>query len=395
MKKIGFLTYDLQPFTADCLGRIAVALNIGDIGELRAYPVFARLAPGPLSFKYRPSRLGGRFFAVRKPGSTPEGFTSSINWGAARAAAWESDVLVLFGIQGGTAILATIFSFFFNTPLISVNQTLPPAWEGKRRWWVRLLKGWILRRCRLHIVQTPVSRDTLTEIYGIDPSLMVDAPFEAGATLYRDLLEQVEEGREKLRFNHGWDPGMTIFLFVGTLLKFKGLETLLAAAAAILKRSERIFKVVCVGDAAGQPGEWSLDEYRQQAAQRGILAEVIFPGPKPMEALAELYTAADVCVLPTRKDTWGKVLVEAGMAGLPLITTDACGAAGTLVVAGESGFVIPPNDPEALAVAMEKLLDPDLRERLGVAAERICRTFSDAEKETRGYLLAIERVLMR
>ena len=153
--------------------------------------------------------------------------------------------------------------------------------------------------------------------------------------------------------------------------------------------------MVCVGEIAGQPGEWSLTDCHQQAKQRGILAEVIFPGVKPKPELAELYLGADVCILPTLKDTWGKVLVEGGIAGLPLLTTEACGSAGTLVVDRETGFVTPPAHPKALAEAMEKLMDPALRDRLGSEAKRVCLEFSDAEKETAGYVQALERVLAR
>ena len=386
--RVGFLTYDLQPFTADCLGRVAAAL---DDATLKAYPVFERRGPETLPFAYRPSRLRGRFFAVRGAGVTPEGFTSSVNPGAAWAAARESDVLFLFGIQGGTALLAVLFALVSGTALVAVNQTLPPEWEAQRRWWVRLLKGWILRRCRLHVIQTPVSRRTLAAVYGIDPARMVDAPFEAGAARFASLLERVEGAREELRHTYGWDPEMTVFLFVGTLLRFKGLETILDAAA-ILKGRERNFKVVCVGDVAAQPGEWSLSECQQEAARRGVLVEVIFPGPKPKRALAELCLAADVSLLPTWKDTWGKVLVEGGLAGLALLTTSACGAAGSLVVDGETGFVIPPKDPEALVGAMERLMDPATREQMGAAARQVCLAFSDPEQETAGYVEAVERL---
>lgn len=120
--RVGFLTYDLQPFTVDLLARIAHRLP----GRLRAYPVFSGTLAKTIPFSYRPSTVQGRFFSVKKQGSTPEGFASSINGGAAWSFVWENDVLVLFGIQGGSALLATLLATLLRRPLISVNQTLPP-----------------------------------------------------------------------------------------------------------------------------------------------------------------------------------------------------------------------------------------------------------------------------
>ncbi|MBF0161865.1 MAG: glycosyltransferase family 4 protein, partial [Magnetococcales bacterium] len=312
----------------------------------------------------------------------------SIHWRGAWACAWENEIVVLSGIQGGSALAVTLFATLLGRAIISVNQTLPPQWEGRRRWWIRLLKGWILRRCRLHIVQTPITRKTLAAVYRIADTRMIDAPFEAGATAFQAYLSQCTEPRPLLRQALGWPPELCIFLFVGTLLRFKGVFTLLDAAEILQQRGHR-FHVLCIGDKAAQPGEWELSAYRQQAARQGLAEVFFFPGPLPLAELASRYLAADVCVLPTKKDCFPKVLVEAALAGLPLITTDACGAAEALVCEGESGFVIAPDQVSALVSAMEKLLDPALRHRMGQQARLRCQAFCDPERESNGFLRAI------
>ncbi len=387
-RNIGFLTYDLQPFTVECLTRIAARLP----DRLKAYPVFERVdPPGPL-FAYRPSGIRGRFFAVRREGFTPEGLTSSINWGGAWACVWENDVVVLFGIQGGSALVVTVLASVMRRSLVSVNQTLPPEWEARRRWWILWLKQWILRRCRVHIVQTPVTALAMEQVYKIPKEQLVFAPFDGGVGHFQTELNRVVASRETLRQAFQWRAEDVVFLFVGTLLRFKGIDTLMEAVGLMQAQGEKGVRVVCFGPVAAQSGEMSLEEYRQMARDMGVERWFDFPGSCSLGKLAEAYLAADVCVLPTRKDTWGKVLAEAALAGLPLITTEACGAAHALVVEGESGFVVPPGDGDALAVVMDKLLDQGVRIRLGQRAREVCQQWCSGDQEVMGYLQALERV---
>jgi glycosyltransferase involved in cell wall biosynthesis len=384
--RVGFLVYDLKPFIADYIARIARRLP----GPVRAYPILEGPVAENLPFSWRPSRLRGQFFSVRLPGSTPEGFLSSINWPAAWACAWESDLILLSGLQGGTALLTTLFATLLGRPVISINQTLPPAWEQRRRWWIRWLKKWLLHRCRLHIVQSPLSRRTLQQIYGIAETQMVDAPFEAGATAFQVHLQRLSAPRESLRHRLGWPNTLPVFLFVGTLLRFKGVLTLIEATAQLQRQGHRL-QVICIGERAGQPEEPSREAYQQMAAQAGVAEVLTFPGPCSLSELAARYQAADACLLPTQKDCFPKVLVEAALAGLALVTTSACGAAEALVCDGESGFVIAPDDPVALATAMQRLLDPQLCRQMGAKARARCLAFCDPEQETLGFLQAIQR----
>ncbi|MEO5339253.1 MAG: glycosyltransferase family 4 protein [Magnetococcus sp. MYC-9] len=383
--RVGFLVYDLKPFTADYLARIAVRLHPG---QLRAYPILSSPVAEDLPYTHRPSHRQGRFFSVRRQGATPEGFLFTTNWRGAWACAWENEVVLLSGIQGGTALVTTLFALLLRRTVISINQTLPPAWEHRRRWWIRLLKGWILHRCRLHVVQTPITRRTLAEVYHIPDARMLDAPFEAGATAFQGYLSRISLSRSALRQALAWSPEECIFLFVGTLLRFKGPFTLIDAATILQRRGHR-FRVLCIGEKAAQDGEWDLPSYRRLAADKGVGEVISFPGPRPLAELASCYLAADVLVLPTQKDCFPKVLVEAALAGLPLITTDACGAAEVLVCEGETGFVIPPDDVPALVAAMETLLDPELRQRLGRQARHRCLAFCNPEREAEGFLRAI------
>lgn len=386
--RVGFITYDLQEYTADCLSRIQRALK----SPVKAYPVMERIAAGKVEFAFRPSKVKGRFFVVRKRGNTPEGLTYSINWGAAWACVRENQVVVLFGLQGGTALLGALLAKLFRRPLVSVNQTLPPEWELKRRWWVRRLKSLILGCCHIHVVQTPVTGKTLTQVYKINPETLVEAPCEAGATVFKQLFINVSESREQLRRKLGWREEECVFLFVGTLLRYKGVETILTAAAMLTSPSAK-FRIIFLGPEAEQADEPSIAEYEMSARKLGIADLVFFAGRRSLQHLAHFYTGADVLLLPTQRDMWPKVLVEAGLAELALVTTSACGALGSLVENGNTGLIIPPDDPKALAEAMKELYNPRLRKELGSRAKEFITHFCDPEKEAAGYVKAVLKVM--
>ncbi len=383
--RVGFLTYDLQEFTADCLSRLQRRASF----RLKAYPILPRAATDWIAFDYRPSQFKARHFTVNRPGSTPEGLMASVNLGAAWACARENDVVVLFGIHGGTALVIALFARLLRRKLISVNQTLPPLRERQRRWWIRLLKRWVLRRCRVHVVQTPAAADNLADVYGMDRSAFVEAPFNAGFQVFRQFVDEVAPNRQALRLRYGWKPDECVFLFVGTLLRFKGVRTILHAVRR-LQDGSRDFRVVLCGPDSPQAGEPSIDAFRAEAARLGVADRVLFTGRRSLSELPCYYAAADAFLLPTQKDCWPKVLVEAAACRLPLVTTTSCGAAGNLVADGKTGYVIEPDDAEALAGAMQRLLDPQQRQRMGQAAYDFCVAFCDEQKEAEGFVRAIE-----
>ena len=113
------------------------------------------------------------------------------------------------------------------------------------------------------------------------------------------------------------------------------------------------------------------------------------------EQLRDLYAAADVLVVPsiptrTFREPWGLVVNEAMNRGLPVIASDAVGAAaGGLVRDGRNGLIVPAGDPGALAGAIGRLAaEVSLRARLGNAAAEDVRAFSH-DAWARGFSAAL------
>lgn len=98
--------------------------------------------------------------------------------------------------------------------------------------------------------------------------------------------------------------------------------------------------------------------------------------------LRDLYHQADVFVLPTRADCFSVAGMEAMAAGVPVVTTTVGGVA-ELLEDGRQGCFVAPNDPRALAAAVECLLDDgDLRRRMGAEARRLAENRYNAERNT-------------
>ena len=302
---VGFLTYDVQPFTEDCLDRVDQALEGATI---TAYPVIAHPNQDNARFRVVPSRQKGRYFGVEIDQSTPEGFAYNVNWTAAWRCVSESEIVVLFGLQGATAMLTALLALLFRRPMLSVNQTLPIAWEKRRRWWVRLCKRWLLARCSLHISQSKATREVLTSLYGIGSNRLIDAPFEAGAQLFCQTLSTVSSTRDEIRTQLAL-PNCPLFLFVGNLHPFKGVKVLLQAVARVSKVTPLFCVLAGPEEPANREGG-TIDGYLELARSLAVEGRVRFTGRLTMEALARLYVASDTIVLPTYRDMFPKVLVE-------------------------------------------------------------------------------------
>jgi len=134
-----------------------------------------------------------------------------------------------------------------------------------------------------------------------------------------------------------------VFLYVGRLESYKGIEDLLSAFAGMKPAHCRL---VIVGDG-------SLRARVTAAANQH--PEIEYLGRLSGEDLFRAYARAQVLVLPSRVEPWGLVVNEAMAAGLAIIATDRVGSVDDLVHDGRNGLVVPSASPAHLAEAMQTL----------------------------------------
>lgn len=135
-----------------------------------------------------------------------------------------------------------------------------------------------------------------------------------------------------------------VILFVGSFIYRKGLDILLDACSDM-----KDVALVLVG------GNDVKEFWPRQKAD--LKCHVYVEGFKSEMEVKKYYQMADVFVLPTREDVWGLVINEAMAAGLPVITTDQCGAGVELIEDGVNGYIVPSNDGELLRQSIVKLLN--------------------------------------
>jgi len=155
-----------------------------------------------------------------------------------------------------------------------------------------------------------------------------------------------------------------LLLFVGRLRYYKGLQYLIQAMPHI----PATLLVVGIG-----PME---REWRALATAIGVADRVHFLGEVDDAALPAYYHAADLFVLPAcqRSEAFGIVLVEAMATGTPVISTELGTGTSYVNRHGETGLVVPPRDPDALATAINELLaDEARRQAMGRAARARAR----------------------
>lgn len=384
--KVGILTYDLQPFTAELIARIANGLSEA---ELTAYPCFAHESQNDHSFKVLASNIKAKPMGVNS-GEVREAFTSSINIKSSLDISSQNDIVILYGLQGASALLAATLARLRGKRLISVIHSLAPLMESKRKWWVKLAKKYLLSLCHLHICQMPASRATLSKVYGVSVDKMRDAPFEGGAGAYRNFVKKGSFDKMDLRRQISVPLDAHVFLFAGNIIPLKGLD--LAIRAFARTKSDNSVLIV-VGQEEPDYGEQgTIDFYKKIALEEGCADRCFFLGRVQRQRLAELYALSDVFVLPTWKDCLPKVFIEAAIFGLPIVTTEAPGSVGLFPSPNESGFVVSVGDVDALSVAMDRIQEDGL---IGAFSARIRATveeFCQAELEKSGFVSAIREV---
>jgi glycosyltransferase involved in cell wall biosynthesis len=154
-------------------------------------------------------------------------------------------------------------------------------------------------------------------------------------------------------------------LYVGRLLAGKGLEDTMEAVAR-LRSAGRKASLDLVGGSPEAAFEASL---RDRAARLGVGDHVRFHGwVDDPDSLWRAYGGADVFVLASMSEGFPRVLDEAAIAGLPIVTTPV-GGIGKTLSDGREALLVPVEDPAAIAAAVERIAgDPTLRDRLVAGA---------------------------
>ena len=269
--------------------------------------------------------------------------------------------------------------------LREIDEGPPKGWDHAAAWAERM-RRWA-RGCERLFVLSPDAVRRVPDLLGVDPRRVVWAPngFDPVGFQRRPVSgpARVEHWRRWLvEEPKGWDssgkPGTVtysedqlepfaegrVLLYVGRYTEVKRIPLLIRAHARARASFDRSAPLVLLG---GFPGEWEgphpLDVVKETGDDHVFLA-----GWRGHADLPDGLNAADLLVLPSVREQFGQVLVEAMACGLPVIAANAHGPA-EIVDHGETGWLVPADDEEAMVKALVEGVNGDAeRRRRGDAA---------------------------
>ena len=180
---------------------------------------------------------------------------------------------------------------------------------------------------------------------------------------------------------HDWSS--PCLLSVGRIVHQKGLDLAMHALGG-LKDLEWEWRIA--GDGP------QLQALQSLAEELGIQDRVLFLGWQSHHQITDSYQQANVFLFPSRHEGMPNAMLEAMASGLPVVATCIAGNE-ELVVDGETGYLVPPEDIEALQNALKKLLDDaGLRQQMGLASRRRAEETYSWESTAKQYALLLEKV---
>jgi D-inositol-3-phosphate glycosyltransferase len=258
----------------------------------------------------------------------------------------------------------------FATPLVSTFHTLDrvkaeaspeefdPAWPDRRA----LAEAEVIGCSDAVLASCAPEVDQLVDLYRAD----------------RDRVEIVPPGVDHAFFSPGDAAqarraiGMPVdaplLLFVGRIQPLKGADVALGALHEIVQRGFDRARLLVVGGPSGVKGEEEVAALGKLAVDLDLLDHVTFLPPQRHELLSTFYRAADVCLVPSRSESFGLVALESAACGTPVVASSVGGLT-TLVEDGVNGYLVEPRDVDGFARRTAEILgDETLATRIGRAA---------------------------
>ena len=231
-----------------------------------------------------------------------------------------------------------------------------PDWR-REHWlnpWRRTVASFTLRHADCIRAVSQMQRQKLVEHLRIDPARISVVPVGVN---FRAVAGEPDHFKAQI---HPALVGRPVILFVGRFYAPKNLPLWVDVAARIHAVMPEV-AFVMAGDGPLMP------QIRAQVEQAGLAEGFHLLGSVSHVDLPAIYAAADVFLLTSHYEGFGRVIVEAGLAGVPAVAT-RCTGPEDIIEEGVSGFLHPPGDAEGLTASTLRLLrDTDLKNAMSRA----------------------------
>jgi phosphatidylinositol alpha-1,6-mannosyltransferase len=262
-------------------------------------------------------------------------------------------------------------------------EIFPPR-DHWRRWWWPAFSRRVFESASAVVAN---SRYTVNLVRSLAPRSKVDA-----VPLAVDEKEFSPGNQSEARRRWGFSNTSAVLLSVSRIHRYKGHDTVLHAIAALPAEHRKSILYVVAGKGTAE------EELRRIVCSLGVADAVRWLGFVPDEQLPSLYRAADMFVLCTREDPkaravegFGLAFLEAQACGVPVIGADS-GGIPDAVEHGNGGWLVPPDDPEALSRLLSHLVvsPEEVRKMGGFARKRVIEGFTWRQYSSR-FIAALRR----
>jgi glycosyltransferase involved in cell wall biosynthesis len=256
----------------------------------------------------------------------------------------------------------------------------------KRPWWVRIAHRMLLSRFDAFLAIGKANRDFYLA-NGVDPAAIFPCRYFVDNERIRAQYEECAGSRAEIRAAWGIPPQSVCFLFAGKLQKKKRILDLLDALRLARNAQPEIHLLV-----AGSGDQMARSVQLAESAK----LPVSFAGFLNQSKMSRAYAAADCLVLPSDfGETWGLVVNEAMVCGLPALVSDRVGCGPDLVLDGVTGRIFPFGNVSELARRMVEIAaNPAGLRAMGEKARDHIGQYT-VEKAIEGTIRAIDAVVAK
>jgi glycosyltransferase involved in cell wall biosynthesis len=275
------------------------------------------------------------------------------------------DVLIISGYNNLTMIIATLWSLSHNIPYILNSES---QFLNKRKFWKNILKSFLVKpiisKASAYLPTGKFAEEYFIH-YGAEPAKIFYFPNSPDVDFFIRESDKWKKNKQELKNKMGIEKEFTI-LYIGRLIKIKGLFTLLKAFKTVKRNFNNVSLLLA--------GNGVLKKDLEEFALNNEIKDVCFPGFIQPEDLPKYYACSDIFILPSVKEAWGVVVNEAMASGLPVVLSDKVGARGNLLEEGENGFCFESGNHDVLArILNSMLLNPEGLTKMGKRSREIIK----------------------
>ena len=214
------------------------------------------------------------------------------------------------------------------------------------------------------IANSEYTKEHILEFYDVERERLVSIPRGVDLSVFdRSVISDADIAAMRAEWNVAPNDARCVIIAPARLTRWKGQLVLIDAIAMIEQRRPGALKVILAGDPQGRAGY--VDEMNAAIETAGLQDVVAVVGH--LRQMPVAFAASDFAVFPViEAEAFGRGAIEAQAMGVPVIATNLGGYTET-VIEGETGFLAPPGAAQALAGAIERMIDlgPEARAAMG------------------------------